>query len=193
MESHAENIIKMINQQKKLQQLQQNDINKGYAEIFYDTIKFERKKLCYENFSMIIPTNFKIMPKEVIAYKYQEHNSPEFVYTNENTDINMTFSFLNREELEGDITEVHKQMYQEICNQYHDVEYLSNDILQTEQCLSIAHFSYPVAIKEDTILQVVFLFLLNDVWVFGTFHCPYTQKRDWNDIMKQMLLSIQLE
>ena len=45
MESHAENIIKMINQQKKLQQLQQNDINKGYAEIFYDTIKFERKKL----------------------------------------------------------------------------------------------------------------------------------------------------
>ena len=105
----------------------------------------------------------------------------------------MTFSFLNREELEGDITEVHKQMYQEICNQYHDVEYLSNDILQTEKCLSIAHFSYPVAIKEDTILQVVFLFLLNDVWVFGTFHCPYAQKRDWNDIMKQMLLSIQLE
>ncbi|MEY8320678.1 hypothetical protein AAK894_06275 [Lachnospiraceae bacterium 46-61] len=193
MESHAEEIIKIINQQKKLQLLQQNDINKGYAEIFYDTVKFERKKLCYENFSMMVPVFFKIMPKEVMAYKYQSHNSPEFVYTNENTDINMTFSFVNIEELGDDITEVHKQMNEEIGNQYNSVDYLSNDILQTEQCLSIAHFSYPVAIKEEMILQIVFLFLIKDTWVFGTFHCPYTQKRDWNDIVKQMLLSIQLE
>ena len=97
MESHAENIIKMINQQKKLQQLQQNDINKGYAEIFYDTIKFERKKLCYENFSMMIPTFFEIMSDEDMAVIYKRRDAPEFVYTNEDTDINMTFSFLSRE------------------------------------------------------------------------------------------------
>ena len=193
MESHAENIIKMINQQKKLQQLQQNDINKGYAEIFYDTIKFERKKLCYENFSMMIPTFFEIMSDEDMAVIYKRRDAPEFVYTNEDTDINMTFSFLSREELEGDITAVHRQMYEEIRSQHPNVKFLNNDILQTEQYLFIVHFSFPIIVKEDKILQVVFIFLIKDVWVFGTFHCPYTLKRDWIDIMKQMLLSIQVE
>ena len=87
----------------------------------------------------------------------------------------------------------YRQMYEEIRSQHPNVKFLNNDILQTEQYLFIVHFSFPIIVKEDKILQVVFIFLIKDVWVFGTFHCPYTQKRDWNDIMKQMLLSIQLE
>jgi len=45
LKSYAEDMVKIINQEKKRKELQKNDINRGYAEIFYNIIKFERKKL----------------------------------------------------------------------------------------------------------------------------------------------------
>ena len=52
---------------------------------------------------------------------------------------------------------------------------------------------FPLDIKDTTLLQEFFIFSVNEKWVIGTFHCPYTQKRDWVNIIKQMLLSIHLE
>ena len=60
LESYAEQIVKIINQERKRRLLEKNDITKGYAEIFYDTVTFERKKLCNEQFSMILPIFFDV-------------------------------------------------------------------------------------------------------------------------------------
>ena len=46
---------KIINQREKKERTAKNDINRGYAEIFYNIIKFERKKLCHGEFSMMLP------------------------------------------------------------------------------------------------------------------------------------------
>ena len=70
---------------------------------------------------------------------------------------------------------------------------IEKDILQTEEGTDIVHFLFPLDIKDTTLLQEFFIFSVNEKWVIGTFHCPYTQKRDWVNIIKQMLLSIHLE
>ena len=70
---------------------------------------------------------------------------------------------------------------------------IEKEIFNTKQELPIIQFVFPLQIQNDTILEVIFLFLINCNWVVGTFHCPFTQKRDWINIVKQMLLSIQLE
>ena len=98
LESYAEQIVKIINQERKRRLLEKNDITKGYAEIFYDTVTFERKKLCNEQFSMILPIFFDVMKEEYIALKYCAENRPEFIYTNKELNINITFSFLCKKE-----------------------------------------------------------------------------------------------
>ena len=193
LESHAEEIVKIINQERKRKQLEKNDITKGYAEIFYDTVAFERKKLCNEEFSMIIPVFFDIMKEEYVALKYCVENRPEFIYTNEELNINMTFSFLHKEAITTDILEMQKEMEKEIKQINEDIVLIEKDILQTEQGKDIVHFLFPLDVENTTLLQEFFLFAANEKWVIATFHCPYTQKRDWINIIKQMLLSIKLE
>ncbi len=193
MESHAEDIIKIINNDKKRQELQKNDITKGYAEVFYDNVTFERKILCNGEFSMIMPTAFDVIKSEYIALKWDTENSPEFIYTNETLDINMTFSFCSDEHIETDISKIQKSMEKNIKEINENITFIENDILETKEGLLISHFSFPLYIQKQKILEVLFLFFVNHKCTVATFHCPYSQKRDWLNITKQMILSIQLE
>ena len=185
-------MVKIINQEKKKKEQQKNDINRGYAEIFYNTVKFERKKLCHGEFSMMFPIFFDAMKKPTVVLKYDTEDCPDFVYTNEEMDINITFSFLDCEQIGKDILKVQQDIEQDIKEIGNNIT-IEKDILNTKQELSIIQFLFPLQIQNDTILEVIFLFLINCNWVMGTFHCPFTQKRDWINIIKQMLLSIQLE
>ena len=185
-------MVKIINQEKKRKELQKNDINRGYAEIFYNIIKFERKKLCHGEFSMMLPVFFDSMKEHTIALKYGAEDHPDFVYTNEEMDINITFSFLDCEQIGTDILKVQQEVEQDIKEISNNIV-IEKEIFNTKQELTIIQFVFPLQIQNDTILEVIFLFLINYNWVMGTFHCPFAQKRDWTNIVKQMLLSIQLE
>lgn len=185
-------MVKIINQEKKRKELQKNDINRGYAEIFYNTVKFERKKLCYGEFSMMLPVFFDMMKKPTVVLKYGVEYCPDFVYTNEEMDINITFSFLDGKQIGTDILKVQQELEQDIKEMDSNIT-IEKEIFNTKQELPIIQFVFPLQIQNDTILEVIFLFLINCNWVVGTFHCPFTQKRDWINIVKQMLLSIQLE
>ena len=125
--------------------------------------------------------------------EYSTQNKPEFIYVNETMDINMTFSLVENEQLQTDIFKMQKQMQQDIKQMYPNIMLTEQDILNTKDDVSIAYFCFPLKIEEETLMEVVFLFLVENQWVVGTFHCPDTQKRDWKDIVKQMLLSIQLK
>ena len=185
-------MVKIINQEKKRKELQKNDINRGYAEIFYNTVKFERKKLCHGEFSMMLPVFFDMMKKPTVVLKYGVEYCPDFVYTNEEMDINITFSFLDGKQIGTDILKVQQELEQDIKEMDSNIT-IEKEIFNTKQELPIIQFVFPLQIQNDTILEVIFLFLINCNWVVGTFHCPFTQKRDWINIVKQMLLSIQLE
>ncbi len=185
-------MVKIINQEKKRKELQKNDINRGYAEIFYNIIKFERKKLCHGECSMMLPVFFDSMKEHTVVLKYGVEYCPDFVYTNEEMDINITFSFLDCEQIGTDILKVQQEMEQDIKEMNTDIT-IEKAILNTKQNLSVIQFLFPLQIENDAILEVIFLFLINHNWVIGTFHCPFTQKRDWINIIKQMLLSIQIE
>ena len=185
-------MVKIINQEKKKKEQQKNDINRGYAEIFYNTVKFERKKLCHGEFSMMFPVFFDAMKKPTVVLKYGIEDCPDFLYTNEEMDINITFSFLSCEQIGKDILKAQQDIEQDIKEISNNIT-IEKDILNTKQELSIIQFLFPLQIQNNTILEVIFLFLINCNWVMGTFHCPFTQKRDWINIIKQMLLSIQLE
>lgn len=193
LDSHAEDIVKIINNEKKKQELEKNDIHKGYAEIFYDTVLFERRTLCNGEFSIIMPAFFDVMKQEFVALKWNIENSPEFIYTNETFDINITVSFCSDEELGRDILKIQKEVEKSIKRIQEDIVLIENDILETKEGLMIVHFSFPLYIEQQEILEELFLFLINHKWAVVTFHCPYAQKRDWLTIVKQMILSIQLE
>ena len=192
LKSYAEAVIKMMNQEKKRKEKQKNDIRRGYAEIFYDTVLFERKKLCGGAFSMMLPVSFHSMKKGMLLLKYGTKHHPDFVYTNDKGDVNMTFSFLHCEEIGKDILQVQQEMEQDI-KELHGNIVLEKNVFNTKQNLSVIQFSFPLQRRKDSLLNVIFLFLIKNDWVVGTFHCPDVQKRDWINIIMQMLLSIQLE
>lgn len=174
MESHVEDIIKIIQQQKKNQQ--KNDINRGYAEVFYDDVTFFRKY--FQKWSMMFP--------EILKEVKKENTKPDLIYTNQKQDIVMTYSFCEETK---ELLQLQYEMDEEIQSLYQNVCYKDCDILQTKQSLDIVRFSFEAL----EVWHILFLFLIQQELTFGIFRCPATQKRDWNDIVKQMLLSITIE
>ena len=141
---------------------------------------------------MMLPVFFDMMKKTTVVLKYGVEDCPDFVYTNEEMDINITFSFLDSKQIGTNILKVQQELEQDIKEMDSNIT-IEKEIFNTKQELPIIQFVFPLQIQNDTILEVIFLFLINCNWVVGTFHCPFTQKRDWINIVKQMLLSIQLE
>lgn len=99
---------------------------------------------------------------------------------------------MDSKQIGTDILKVQQEVEQDIKEISNNIV-IEKEIFNTKQELTIIQFVFPLQIQNDTILEVIFLFLINYNWVMGTFHCPFAQKRDWTNIVKQMLLSIQLE
>ncbi|MCL2815997.1 MAG: hypothetical protein FWD23_15485 [Oscillospiraceae bacterium] len=168
------------------------NIADGYVIMGEEKIIFNRRFLLDKKFSIIMPETFKLMPKELAEIKYPSVNRPNFIYTNEDTTVN--FSFTHREE-EASNEEIpaFKDAVQELAmRMYPASSVIDSDTLEAGG-KNISYYDYIAPALDMNIYTLVFLFSLEGRVVLGGCNCPEHKFDDWKPVFLQMLGSVEVK
>lgn len=189
----AEEIIRKIKEieQDKGEDIysMENDIKNGFVVVNYEKIDVEERKLLDGSICMYMPKDFQIMDEQLAEIKYPGEDKPQYIYTNEDTTVNFTFSIeegeIADEEIEGVrdlIADQMKRLYP--ASKIEDKETITvND-------KSVSCFSFDVPLIDGDVYNLMFFMALKKGLLMGTFNCSVFDKKQWRTVVKQILATI---
>ena len=191
--TYAEQIIKKVKQAQDLEQLDylniDNNIHDGYVIVQYQKLELEERALVDEKITMCLPKDFQLMKPELVDIKYPGEDQPEFVYTNEKTTVNMTFS-LEKEHISNEAIESLRDALAEQMQQlYPDSPIADQEIIEAGR-KRVACFSFEVPLLDEPAYNVMFFMALTEGLLIGSFNCSVYDKKEWRPIVKQLLTTI---
>lgn len=191
--TYAEQIIKKVKQAQDPEQLDylniDNNIHDGYVIVQYQKLELEERVLVDEKITMCLPKDFQLMKPELVDIKYPGEDQPEFVYTNEKTTVNMTFS-LEKEHISNEAIESLRDALAEQMQQlYPDSPIADQEIIEAGR-KRVACFSFEVPLLDEPAYNVMFFMALKEGLLIGSFNCSVYDKKEWRPIVKQLLTTI---
>lgn len=191
--TYAEQIIKKVKQAQDPEQLDylniDNNIHDGYVIVQYKKLELEERALVDEKITMCLPKDFQLMKPELVDIKYPGEDQPEFVYTNEKTTVNMTFS-LEKEHISNEAIESLRDALAEQMQQlYPDSPIADQEIIEAGR-KRVACFSFEVPLLDEPAYNVMFFMALKEGLLIGSFNCSVYDKKEWRPIVKQLLTTI---
>lgn len=191
--TYAEQIIKKVKQAQDPEQLDylniDNNIHDGYVIVQYQKLELEERALVDEKITMCLPKDFQLMKPELVDIKYPGEDQPEFVYTNEKTTVNMTFS-LEKEHISNEAIESLRDALAEQMQQlYPDSPIADQEIIEAGR-KRVACFSFEVPLLDEPAYNVMFFMALKEGLLIGSFNCSVYDKKEWRPIVKQLLTTI---
>ncbi|WP_129599957.1 hypothetical protein [Anaerophilus nitritogenes] len=191
--TYAEEIIKKIKESKSEDSKNiyniKNNIQDGFVIVKYKKLEIEERELLDGEILMFIPKEFEIMDEELAEIKYPGGDKPDYIYTNEDTTVNVTFSIeegiINNEEIEEVKDILQKQM---------ERLYPASKIEDSETIKvgekSISYFSFDVPLLDGDVYNFMFFMEIKGQLLMGTFNSNVYQKKEWRPIIKQMIMTI---
>jgi len=170
----------------------ETNITDGYVIMGEEKIIFNRRFLLDKKFSVIMPEAFKPMSKKHADIKYPSINRPDFIYTNEATTVNFSFSHKPEEVPNGAITEI-KDMVQPIAmRMFPSSKVIDSDTLDANG-RNVAYYDFITPALDMELYTLVYIFSLEGRVVLGGCSCPANEMDDWKPIFLQMLCSIEVK
>ncbi|MCL2337338.1 MAG: hypothetical protein FWC60_07965 [Firmicutes bacterium] len=191
--SYGEMIIKKVkeaqNQQTDLYQIE-NDINNGFIIVKYEKMAIDEKELLDGAITMQLPAEFAIMDREQAENKYPGPDKPDYIYTNEDTTVNLTFSLVNVGEItNAEISEAAKLMARQMKRLYPAVTIANIQTIPAAE-KEISYFSFDLPVIDGDLFNLMFFMEHQNQLLMGTFNCSIYQKKQWQPIIRQMLATI---
>ncbi len=190
---YQEELIKSIRKLKEEKEVNyfnvENDIQKGYIIVKYEKLLLEEKKLYDNKIKIILPKNFKIMDKDLVASKYTLSNSPDYVYTSEDTTVNFNFSLEEVEILNDKIEEIRDIVLNEFKRIYPASNMENIEIIETEG-KKIGTFSFVLPVLDGDLFNKIYLVPLKIGLLILTFSCDIFQKKEWENILNNIVLTL---
>lgn len=190
---YQEELIKSIRKLKEEKEVNyfnvENDIQKGYIIVKYEKLLLEEKKLYDDKIKIILPKNFKIMDKDLVASKYTLSNSPDYVYTSEDTTVNFNFSLEEVEILNDKIEEIRDIVLNEFKRIYPASNMENIEIIETEG-KKIGTFSFVLPVLDGDLFNKIYLVPLKIGLLILTFSCDIFQKKEWENILNNIVLTL---
>ena len=168
------------------------NIADGYVIMGEEKIIFDRRFLLDKKFSIIMPEEFKPMPKNLADIKYPSINRPEFIYTNEKTTVNFSFTHRAEETSNEEIPEVRDVVQPIAMRMFPASDVIESDTLDANG-RNISYYDYIAPALDMDIYTLVFLFSLEERVVLGGLNCPSDEIDDWKPIFLQMLGSLEVK
>ena len=154
-----------------------------------NVLSFSKKELFNSLFSIVLPDQFIIMDSEVAKTKYPSEFRPKLIYTNENGDVNFTFSYLDSALHASQINTMIEDL-QAIQKRLNP----ANVFLETGSIKSVnrnvGFFTFRSYCFDDDIYNTMFITNINDLLLLGSFNCMYSQRYSWEPLVKQMIATI---
>ena len=183
-ESHAGEIIAWIQERKRQESQEKNDIREGIAQIDDEDILFARRTI--KGFSMIVPKDYVLLTETEKQQRYTQEAMPDIAFGEETGEL-----FLTLTKLENiDCAVEKKKWVTEIQQECPKAKFYDEDIAETEEGSQIPYvFVALEGIGSKSLLGLFFLSVGAEVWQ-GIMQCPMEQRRDWRNVWKQMLCSV---
>ena len=167
-------------------------ITDGYIVMNEEKVIFMRKFQLDKKFSVIMPEKFKLMSKEVAELKYPSIERPEWIYTNEDTTVNFTFTHREEDEASNEEIPEVKDILQPLAMRlYPASEVIDSETLEVNG-INISYYDFIAPALDVDIYTLTFMFSLEERVVLGGFNCPEEVMDDWKPIFLQMMESIEV-
>ncbi|MDR1548575.1 MAG: hypothetical protein LBT06_08330 [Hungatella sp.] len=168
----------------------ENDIHNGFIIVKYKKMDMKEKELLDGALTMLLPAEFELMDEELAKMKYPGGDRPDYIYTNEDTTVNITFTLddsgsISNEEVE----EVKNILAKQMKRLYPGSKIDDSQPIQAED-KSISLFSFDVPLVDGDVYNLMFFMEYREHLLMGGFNCSIHQKKQWKPLIKQMLMTI---
>lgn len=192
--TYAEEIMQKIKDTEKADQQDiygiENDIHNGFIVVKYQKMDIEEKELLGGEIMMRMPAEFTIMDEELAETKYPGEDKPDYIYTNEDTTVNLTFTLDDNGQIGNDeVEEVKNILAQQIQRLYPGSKIEDSQMIQAGE-KSIGLFSLDVPLIDGDLYNVMFFMAIKGRLLMGSFNSNIYQKKQWRPVVQQMLMSI---
>ncbi len=188
---YAEEIIKRIRKEKEPVQDEdwfhiENDINRGYVVVKYEKLELEEKSVLDSRLTMLLPKCFEEMQYEMKLAKYPDPDRPEWIYSNEEGDVTITFHLEEGEVKPEEVEEIRDIMADQMKRLYPSSVIEEKEIIGEGEGI-ISHFSLDIPLIDDTCYHAMFFRAMKQGLLMGTFDCGVQEKSQWKKILVQLL------
>lgn len=159
--------------------------------ILEENVEFVRIDLFDNRLNMMVPKKFFDMPLNIAKLKYPTEQRPQIIKTNENYDINLTFSLLNVELKNENVYEVRDGLKNILQNIQPSIVVQELGGLKRVN-FDIAWFDFKSPAADAPLYNIMYCISLDNQLMQGVFNCPYVLKELWNPVFLQLLNSIQI-
>lgn len=168
----------------------ENDIENGFIIVKYKKMEIEEKSVLDGGLTMMLPAEIHLMDEELARAKYPDGNRPDYIYSNEDTTVNFTFSIddsglINNEEVE----EVKNILSSQMRRLYPGSKIEDSQTIQAGE-KAVSFFSFDIPLIDGNIYNLMFFMEYQEHLLIGGFNCSIHQKKQWRPLVRQMLMTI---
>ncbi|EXG85629.1 hypothetical protein K413DRAFT_2419 [Clostridium sp. ASBs410] len=168
----------------------ENNIHNGFIIVKYKKMDMEEKELLDGAFTMLLPAEFELMDKELAKMKYPGGDRPDYIYTNEDTTVNITFTLEDSGLISNDeVEEVKNILAKQMKRLYPGSKIEDSQPIQAGD-KSVSLFSFDVPLIDGNVYNLMFFMECRKHLLMGAFNCSIHQKKQWKPLIRQMLMTI---
>jgi hypothetical protein len=138
---------------------------------------------------MYVPVYFEKIPEAIAKLKYPNENRPEYIYSNSDYSINITFKCFDVQVSNDELTEIRDSFKNTMQMMNKTSESLGEDTIEALN-LTIPYFETKTAAFDCELYNLIFLIIVQQKLVAGTFNCMLGDKEDWEKVAKAMIKTI---
>ena len=187
----AEKMIELRNKksQEQVPKNEENDINNGIVIINQKIYEIEEMELADGKIFMNFPSEFVQLNEKLAESKYPYIIRPQYIYSDESTSVNITFTIDDKTVESEEIEELKEYLIGLLTNLHPEYEIIDEEVIQ-EDDLTIAMFGFTKTTLDGEIYQIIFLRKLNKRLLIGGFSCNAEVKDEWYPVIYQMIQTI---
>lgn len=192
--TYAEEIMEKIKETEQAEKQDiyhiENDIHNGFIVVKYKKLDIVEKEPLDGAITMLMPAEFEIMEEALAEVKYPGEDKPDYIYTNEDTTVNLTFTLDDSGQLANEEVEEVKNVLAKQMQRLHPGSKIEDSQTIEAGEKNIGYFSFDIPLIDGNLYNVMFFMELGGQLLMGTFNCSIYQKKQWKPIIRQMLLTI---
>jgi hypothetical protein len=192
--TYAEEIVRKIKESSQPEKTNayaiENDIHNGYVIVKYKKLDIEERKIMDGSLTMMLPSEFQLMEESLARAKYPDDDRPDYIYTNQDTTVNITFSTDNSGIIDDEeVEEVKNILKNQIKRIYPGTKMEDSQPLKADK-KNVSYFFFEIPLIDGNLFQLMFFMEHKKQLVMGAFNCGIYQKKQWKPLILQMLKTL---
>lgn len=156
-----------------------------------EVMKMQRIKIVKDEFSMIIPEGFDVMPDNIAEYKYPAKSRPSIILTNDTATVDYKFSYISALVSEEALSELVNQTKTSLRRIFTGIKFYEENVVDVNG-IKLGWFDYVSPAIGGIVYNISFFTWIKGKLLHGTFSCENSIE-EWKDIFLESIMSIKEE